>query len=198
MRAATAGAGFACLIAAVVGGGIEAFSVTLPVLNSPLERVLIAVLGAAMLAFAWLSELEVHPDRNVAERSTRATVAGGAGIGLIVAIGMAFLYGLTKVVIGRMPEGLDGLYSGYHDHDPLVLVVLLGALLGAVCGYVQARHPNRRVWAIVASAGLIGLSLAFLLPGNFRPVTMLGRIEYAVAGCVMGLAVAWVLERIGL
>ena len=197
MRTATAGAGFACLIAAVVGGGIEAFSVSLPVLSSPVERVVVAVLGVGLLAFAWLSELKVEAARGSAERSVTALIAGGAGIGLLMAIAMAFLYGLTKVVIGRMPEGLDGLYTGYHNHDPLLIVVGLGGLLGAVCGYARGAYPRHSLWLVIVAASLVGLSLAYFLPRNFQPVTGVGRLEYAVAGGVMGLVVARVLQRIG-
>ena len=110
---------------------------------------------------------------------------------------MAFLYGLTKIVVGRMPEGLDGLYTSYHNHDPLLLVVGLGALLGAACGYARAMSLRHGTWLLIAAIGLIGLSLAFFLPASFRPVTTVGRLEYALAGGVIGLVVARVLQRIG-
>ena len=43
-------AGIVCIIAAIVGGGLNAFKIEMPVVHSPVRQVLLAVFGLALLA----------------------------------------------------------------------------------------------------------------------------------------------------
>lgn len=51
MENAFIGAGLACLIGAIVGGGLKAFGVEVPILASRVRQILLATLGALLLAF---------------------------------------------------------------------------------------------------------------------------------------------------
>lgn len=59
-------AGAACVIAAVVGGGLKAFNVEVPVVSSLLRQGLLFVVGAAFLVSAWVlrdsTDPPNHPD----------------------------------------------------------------------------------------------------------------------------------------
>jgi hypothetical protein len=59
-------AGAACVIAAVVGGGLKAFNVEVPVVSSLLRQGLLFVVGAAFLVSAWVlrdsTDLPKPPD----------------------------------------------------------------------------------------------------------------------------------------
>jgi hypothetical protein len=46
------GAGIACIIAAIIGGGLKAFGLEIPVLNSLRRQVLLAIFGAILLGIA--------------------------------------------------------------------------------------------------------------------------------------------------
>ena len=56
-------AGVACVIAAVVGGGLKAFNIEVPIVSSLPRQVLLVVVGLAFLASAWiLRERTSGPD----------------------------------------------------------------------------------------------------------------------------------------
>jgi hypothetical protein len=46
--------GIACVIAAIIGGGLKAFGLEFPVLQSTRRQWLIGLLGAVLVAGAWL------------------------------------------------------------------------------------------------------------------------------------------------
>jgi hypothetical protein len=71
------GAGLACVIAAIVGGGLKAFGVEVPLLTSVKRQLLLGALGAALVGFAVASDgllqpLPLHaPSVGVASNSAR-------------------------------------------------------------------------------------------------------------------------------
>ena len=64
-------AGAACVIAAVVGGGLKAFNVEVPVVSSLLRQSLLFVVGAAFLVSAWVLRDSTDPPN----RPDEATIA---------------------------------------------------------------------------------------------------------------------------
>jgi hypothetical protein len=64
-------AGAACVIAAVVGGGLKAFNIEVPVVSSLLRQALLFVVGAAFLVSAWVLRAPVeHQDDQDGATST--------------------------------------------------------------------------------------------------------------------------------
>jgi hypothetical protein len=62
--------GIACLVAAIVGGGLEAAGMTLPVLDSPIRQVLLGVvgLGLIILSLVEFDKQRVVPDHQAPEQ----------------------------------------------------------------------------------------------------------------------------------
>ena len=56
-------AGAACVIAAVVGGGLKAFNVEVPVVSSLLRQTLLFLVGAAFLVAAWALRDSTEPSK---------------------------------------------------------------------------------------------------------------------------------------
>jgi hypothetical protein len=56
-------AGAACVIAAVVGGGLKAFNIEVPVVSSVLRQGLLFVVGAAFLVSAWVLRDSTEPPK---------------------------------------------------------------------------------------------------------------------------------------
>ena len=46
-------AGLACLIAAIIGGGLKAFSIEFPLLKSGFRQVVLAITGIALMTVGW-------------------------------------------------------------------------------------------------------------------------------------------------
>jgi hypothetical protein len=53
--------GLACVIGAVVGGGLKAFGIELPLLASRVRQILLAVMGAGMIGLALLLGIQSRP-----------------------------------------------------------------------------------------------------------------------------------------
>jgi hypothetical protein len=101
-------AGVACVIAAVVGGGLKAFDIEVPVVSSLRRQVLLFVIGLGFLASAWaLRATTNQPD----EATTAYRQLAAATCGRIVAINT-----------GDMPfDAIDLSASGIRYHKgPLV------------------------------------------------------------------------------
>lgn len=56
-------AGFACIIAAAVGGGFKAFGIEIPVLNSKVRQIVLGLIGIVLVTIFWPKQqpLQSHP-----------------------------------------------------------------------------------------------------------------------------------------
>jgi len=88
MNAVLVSAGVACVIAAVVGGGLKAFDIDLPVITSLRRQALLFVVGLGFLASAWLLR---DTTKGSNEADTKYQALAAASCGRIVAIRTADL-----------------------------------------------------------------------------------------------------------
>lgn len=67
--------GLACIIAAIIGGGLKAFGLEIPILDSWKRQILLAIFGGALLLYSSGGEKKEVPDdlrRKAAEAVIRA------------------------------------------------------------------------------------------------------------------------------
>lgn len=67
--------GIACLIAAIVGGGLKAFKIEIPVVNSPVRQTILGGVGLAMIGIGLLRPFSVHPDASSANDGSMSSPA---------------------------------------------------------------------------------------------------------------------------
>jgi hypothetical protein len=78
MNAVLLSAGVACVIAAVVGGGLKAFDIDVPVITSLRRQALLFVVGLGFLVFAWLLR-DTTKGSNVADTKYQALAVASCG-----------------------------------------------------------------------------------------------------------------------
>lgn len=69
-------AGLACVIAAIVGGGLNAFSIEIPLLSSMKRQVLLGILGAALLAAGFFVPAPADESKAVEPPRSSFRIAG--------------------------------------------------------------------------------------------------------------------------
>jgi hypothetical protein len=57
MNSTLLGAGLACIIAAIIGGGLKAFGIEIPVLQSRARQGLLGLFGLSLLGLAYVASL---------------------------------------------------------------------------------------------------------------------------------------------
>lgn len=70
-------AGIACLIAAIVGGGLKAFQIEIPVVNSPVRQTILGGVGLAMIGVGLLQPFSVRSGAGSTSEDSPPVSSGG-------------------------------------------------------------------------------------------------------------------------